>query len=198
MTRSLRIVVGEDEATTLEYLQEILPTLGHEVVGVASTGRDLVERCRRDAPDLVVTDIRMPELDGIDAAVQIYQDKPIPVILISGFVDPEFISRAEHHHILGYLIKPIKRAELEAAIAIAMRRFEEFEKLRKEASDLRQALADRKVIERAKGVLMKKAKLDEQEAFRRLQRLARETNRKLAEIAQMILLTDQAISPDAT
>ncbi len=196
MNQGLRIVVGEDDATTSRYYQELLPQLGHAVLAIASTGEALVDVCRETQPDLLITDIRMPGLDGIDAAIRVCEQRPLPVILVSGYVEPDLIARSEHAQILGYLVKPIQREDLEPAIAIAMRRFEEFEKLRREAQDLRQALADRKVIERAKGVLMKKAKLDEQEAFRRLQRVARETNRKLIQIAEMVLLTDQVISPN--
>src|SRR5207249_9203120 len=105
-----------------------------------------------------------------------YQELPVPIILVSAYHDPELIARAEADHILGYLVKPIKQSDLEPTIALAMRRFEQFEALRREAADLRQALEDRKVIERAKGLLMKRGSLDEQEAFRRLPKLASEQN----------------------
>ena len=123
-----------------------------------------------------------------------YRERPIPVILVSAHHEPELIARAEADHVLGYLVKPIKQADLAPAIGLAMRRFEQFEELRKEAADLRQALEDRKIIERAKGVLMKRAKLDEQAAFQRLQKLASEKSRKLVEIAQMILVAEEAVS----
>ena len=121
----------------------------------------------------------------------------MPVILVSAFHDPELIARAEADHIMGYLVKPIKQADLQPVIALALRRFEQFEELRKEAADLRQALEDRKVIERAKGVLMKRGGLDEQDAFRRLQKLASEKSRKLIDIAQMILIAEEAVQPPA-
>jgi response regulator NasT len=105
------------------------------------------------------------------------------------------IQRAEADHVMAFLVKPIKQADLEPAIAIAMRRFEQFQALQKETADLRQALEDRKVIEKAKGVLMKKAGLDENEAFRRLQRLASDRNRKLVDVAQMILTAEEAFQP---
>ena len=192
MTRRLRIAVADDELDMRDYFQTILPLLGHEVVAVAEDGRGLVERCRAVHPDLVITDIKMPDMDGIDAATQIYRDGPIPVILVSAFHDAEFIRRAEADHILAYLVKPIKQADLEPAIAIAMRRFEQFQALRKETTDLKQALEDRKVIEKAKGLLMKKANLGEQDAFRRLQKLASDKNKKLVEIAQILLTADEA------
>jgi two-component system, response regulator PdtaR len=192
MTRALKIAVADDELDMRDYFQQILPLLGHQVVAVAKDGRELVERCRVVRPDLVITDIKMPDMDGIDAATQIYRDGPVPVILVSAYHDPEFIRRAEADHILAYLVKPIKQSDLEPAIAIAIRRFEQFQALRKEASDLKQALEDRKVIEKAKGILMKKANLDEHDAFRRLQRLASDKNRKLIDIAQMILTAEEA------
>src|SRR5262249_51848673 len=143
-------------------------------------------------PDLVITDIKMPDMDGIDAASRIYRDGPVPIILVSAYHDSEFIRRAEADHVLAYLVKPIKQADLEPAIAIALRRFEQFQALRKESADLKQALEDRKLIERAKGLMMKKAGLGEQEAFTKLQRLASNKNKKLVEIAQMIVTAEEA------
>jgi response regulator NasT len=193
MNRCLRIVVADDERNIYEYLQEVLPRLGHQVVGVAHTGRELVEQCRRLHPDLVITDIKMPDMDGLDAAAQIFQEGPSPVIVVTAYHDAELIERAEASQVQAYLVKPIKQAELQPAIAIAMRRFEEFQALRKEAEDLRQALEDRKVIERAKGILMRRAGLDEEEAFKRLQALASNENRKMIEIARMIVTTEKAL-----
>ncbi len=156
----------------------------------------MLEKCRvQRCPDLVITDIKMPDMDGIDAAVQIYRERPVPVILVSAYHDASLIERAEADHVLGYLVKPIKQTDLVPAIALAMRRFEQFTELRHEAADLRQALEDRKVIERAKGILMKRSKLDEQESFRRMQKLASEKSRKLVDIAQMILIAEEAAQP---
>jgi response regulator NasT len=191
MTRALRIAVADDEPRMRDYFQKILPRLGHQVVAAARTGWELVEQCRTLKPDLVITDINMPELDGIDAAMEIYREQAIPVILVSAYHDPQLIKGAEADHILAYLIKPIKQADLEPAIAIAMRRFEEFQTLREDAEGLRQALEDRKIIERAKGIFIKKTGLDEQEAFKRLQILASDKGRKLVEIAQMILTAER-------
>ncbi len=194
MNRSLRIAVADDESDMQEYYRTILPVLGHVVVAVAETGRELIEKCREQHPDLVITDIKMPDMDGIDAASQIYRDGPIPVILVSAFHDADLIRRAEGDHILCYLVKPIKQADLEPAIGIVMRRFEQFQALRRETVDLKQALENRKLIERAKGLLMKKAELDEADAFRRLQKLASDQNRKLVEVARMLLTAEEAFS----
>jgi response regulator NasT len=195
MNLSLRIAVADDEPDMQKYFQKCLPRLGHQVVAVAQNGQELVERCRVTCPDLVITDIKMPDMDGIDAAIALYKQRPVPVILVSAYHDADLIERAEADHIMGYLVKPIKQGDLEPAIALAMRRFEQFQALRQEAADLRQALEDRKVIERAKGILMKRTGLDEQEAFRRLQKLASEESRKLIDIAQMILVAEKAVQP---
>ena len=192
MSRSLRIVVADDEPRMRDWFRKILPLLGHEVVAAAMTGKELVEHCRTLKPDLIITDIKMPDMDGIDAAIQMYKVKTVPVILVSAYHDPELIARAEADHIFGYLVKPIKQADLEPVIGLAMRRFEQFEALRQEAADLRQALEDRKIIERAKGILMKKTGLDEHEAFRRLQKMACDRSRKLIDMAQTILVAEEA------
>lgn len=192
MRRPLRIAIADDELDLREYLQEMLADLGHEVVVVAKTGQELVDACREQHPDIVITDIKMPEMDGIDAARHIYKNGPIPVILVSAYHDPTLLERAEDDHILAYLVKPIKRTDLEPAIAIAMRRFEQFQELRQQAADLQQALHDRKLIERAKGILMKVAQLDETAAFRRLQKVATERNKKLVEVAEMIIISEEA------
>jgi response regulator NasT len=192
MTEPLRIAVADDEPDMRDYFARILPRLGHQVVAVAANGAELVAQCRAMRPDLILTDIKMPDMDGIEAATRLYQERPIPVILVSAYHDPELIRRAEADHIMGYLVKPIKQGDLGPVIALAMRRFEQFEQLRKEAADLRQALEDRKVIERAKGILMIRASLDEPAAFRRLQRTASDRNLKLVEVARMIVTAEEA------
>ena len=192
MNKPLRIAVADDEVDMRDYFEKILPRLGHEVVAVAEDGQQLVELCSEQLPDMVITDIRMPKLDGIEAANEIARSRPIPVILVSAHHDPQLIARAEQDYVLAYLVKPIKQADLETAIAIATRRFEQFQALQQEATDLRQALEDRKLIERAKGVLMKKAGLGEHDAFRRLQKISSDNNKKLVDVAQSILLAEEA------
>ena len=137
MTPSLRIVVADDEPDMRDYFRKILPRLGHTVVAAAETGNDLIAQCRTHRPDIVITDIKMPDLDGIDAATKLYAERPIPVILVSAYSDANLLGRAEADHILAYLVKPIKQADLEPAIGLAWRRFEQFEALRREASDPR-------------------------------------------------------------
>lgn len=195
MSEALKIAVADDEPEILEDLVETLVAMGHQVVASARNGRELVERCRAARPDLIITDIKMPDMDGLDAAAQICREQPVPIILVSAYSDPEFIERALENHVLAYLIKPIHDDNLRTSIALAMRRFQELTALRHQTDDLRQAMEDRKLVERAKGILMKRGGLEEQDAFRRLQRLASEKNMKLVEIARTILTAEQAFMP---
>jgi response regulator NasT len=135
MTQPLRIVVADDEPDMRDYFRKILPRLGHQVVAAAADGTELVARCRELHPDLVITDVKMPGLDGIDAAVYLYKEEPVPVILVSAYHDPELIRRAEADHIMGYLVKPIKQADLEPTIVLALRRFQQLQQLRQALED---------------------------------------------------------------
>ncbi|MCA9070877.1 MAG: response regulator [Planctomycetaceae bacterium] len=192
MTKPLRVAVADDEPEMREYLQETLSLLGHEVSCAAATGRELLDHCQNFPPDLIITDIKMPDKDGIEASMELCKSHPLPVILVSAYHDPELVERALADHVLAYLVKPIKRADLETAIALVMRRFKEFHALQQQADDLRQALEDRKLVERAKGILMNRACLNEADAFRRLQKLSSEKNRKMADIARTIVEADEA------
>jgi response regulator NasT len=198
MNHGLRISVADDEQDMRDFFERMLPLLGHQVVSIAETGSELVEHCRTLKPDLIITDIKMPDMDGIEAASLIGRECPTPVILVSAYHDAESIERAVADHVLGYLVKPIGKADLQPAISVAMRRFAELQALRKESTDLRQALADRKIIEQAKGILMKVTGADERDAFRRLQDLAAERNQKLVDAAQNIVAMEKAFRPAAS
>jgi response regulator NasT len=189
--RLLRIAVADDERDVRQFFQELLPHLGHEVVVVAESGRQLIERCRSTRPDLVITDIKMPDMDGIDAAAEVNREGPVPVILVTAHQDTDLLARAEADYIMAYLSKPAKPIDLQAAINLAMLRFGHFQALRREAATLRQALEDRKTVERAKGVVMKRLRVDEPEAFRRLKKMASDHNRKLVEVAQTVLTAEE-------
>jgi two-component system, response regulator PdtaR len=197
MSDCLRVALADDDADVRATMSAMLKSLGHAVVFAGSTGRELVAHCLEERPDLVLTDIDMPDMDGLDAAMVIHERSPAPVILLTGFCTPELIARAEENHVLGYLIKPTTQPQLEAAIGLAIRRHDEFQTLRKEAADLRQSLADRKLIERAKGLLMKHLGVDEPEAFRRLQKFASTKNKKLIEIAETIVTASEALNGKA-
>lgn len=190
---ALRVVVADDEPKMRQYLQHVLTALGHQVVAAAEDGRRLVEQVRELRPDLIITDIKMPDVDGLTACDELRGGEPVPIILVSAYHDPALVERALRNYVLAYLVKPIKKADLETAIALVMWRFREFQALQQQADDLRQALEDRKTIERAKGFLMKTGRLNEQDAFRRLQHLASEKNQKMVEIARMILTAEEAL-----
>src|SRR5262249_54151796 len=145
---------AEDERDMRVFFHTILPLPGHEVVVSAETGKQLLERCRGLHADLVITDIRMPDMDGLEATRILCEEEPLPVILVTAYHDAETLKRAEGAGVMAYLVKPIKPDDLQPAIALSMRRFEEFQTLRREATDLRRALEDRKLIERAKGAVM--------------------------------------------
>jgi response regulator NasT len=137
----------------------------------------------------------MPDMDGIEAATIISREQAVPIILVSAYHDPELVQRAESDHVFAYLVKPIGVADLPPAISVAVRRFQEMQALRRESSDLKQALADRKIIEQAKGLVMKVTGADERMAFRRLQELAAERNMKLVEAAQAVIALEKTLAP---
>jgi AmiR/NasT family two-component response regulator len=194
MLKTLRIAIADDEPEMLEFLEKALGELGHEVVVQAENGQQLVEQCRASHPDLIITDIKMPDMDGLEAVTQIRGEEAVPVILVSAHHDSDLIERAIQNHVLAYLVKPIKKKDLEPAIGLVRQRFKEFRALQQQADDLRQALEDRKLVERAKGILMKRAGLEEQDAFRRLQLLSSQKNQKMVEIAEMIVTAEEAMS----
>ena len=196
MIQKLRISIADDEPDMRDFLVRMLPRCGHEVVSAASTGQQLIAHCQQFMPDLVITDIKMPELDGIEASHIIYQNRPLPVILVSAYHDDSLIERAQADHVIGYLVKPITVADLQPAICMAMRRFNELQSLHRECSDLKGALIHRKLIEQAKRILMKIAGVNENEAFRRLEALATQNDLKLVEAANEVIALESTFSPE--
>jgi response regulator NasT len=192
MSQSLRIAIAEDEPLILQDLQETVIELGHEVVAAVTNGQELVVKCRELKPDLIITDIKMPGMDGLDAAKAICNERPTPAIIVSAYHDSEFVQRAEEDHVLAYLVKPLQDGSLATSIRIAMRRWREFQALAEHADSLEVALQERKLIERAKGILMKRANLSEEDAFLRLQKLSRTKNQKMVDIARNLIDAEEA------
>jgi response regulator NasT len=190
MKTSLNIAIAEDEPELRTDLEETLHELGHRVAISAADGESLVEAFRSTTVDLVITDIKMPGLDGLSAAEQIRAIRPVPIIILSAFHDEAIVERALKEHVLAYLVKPIQVKSLQTSIEIAVRRFKEFQSLQEQAAGLQQALEDRKIIERAKGILMERAELSEPDAFRRLQLLSSQKNQKLVDVARRIVDAD--------
>ncbi len=187
---ALRILIADDESLRLMSLREQLEKLGHRVVAEASDGRSAVELARDLRPDLAIMDIKMPGMDGIEAADKIMRERPIPIILLTAYSEKDLAERAAQAQVAAYLMKPVSESDLLPAIALAISRFAEFQQLHKEVDDLRDALETRKLVERAKGILMCRLDLSEEEAFRRLQRRSQNENKKLGEIAQAIITAD--------
>lgn len=187
----IRVAVAEDDIDTLRFLCALLPRIGCEVVAAAPAGPDFLAQLSRAAPDLLITDIRMPDMDGIELACAVNRDRPVPVILLSAHSDAESLARAEADYILAYLVKPVGEKDLRAAVPLAMKRHRHFQAMAAEAASLRQALADRKLIERAKGTLMRRLRVEEDDAFRRLRLLASSQNRKLVELSRDVVAADE-------
>ncbi len=193
-TRPLRIVAADADQDQRRFYQNFLPTLGHEVVAAFESGKALVEWCVAVRFDLLITEVNLPDLDGIAAAIEVYQRDPVPTLLVSAQHDREVIERALRDHVYAYLSKPCKPVDLAAAVLLVRRRFEQFLDAVGEATGLRKSLEERKLVERAKGVLMRRAQVDEEEAHRRLQRLASDRNLKVIDVAQILLMAEEAFA----
>jgi two-component system, response regulator PdtaR len=190
MNKSLRILLAEDEYLVLMGIKSYVEKLGHEVVGIATDGEKAVELAIEEKPDLVIMDINMPNLDGIDAIKKINETLFIPSIIVSGYHDEKLINRATEEGVLYYLLKPVDMGDLKIAINISLSRFEEFKKLQDELNSTKNALEARKHIEKAKGILMERMNLKEAEAMKRLQQMSRDKNKKLVVIAKELIEAD--------
>jgi len=192
----MRVLIAEDDPLIALGLVERLRSLGHEPIGPACDGEEAIEMARASLPDLYLFDIEMPGLDGLGAAVQLAgEGLRRPVVIVTGVDDPDLVERSIASGVSAYLTKPIDTRELEAAIKLAAARHAEFEALEDEVKEAQQALEDRKIIERAKGLLMSALKLSEQDAFRRLQTTARERNLRLADVARRIVEQKHLLEP---
>jgi AmiR/NasT family two-component response regulator len=192
----VRILIAEDDPLIAVGLDERLRSLGHEPIASAVDGQQAVELARADPPDLYLFDIEMPKLDGLQAAAQL-ADEGLrrPVVVVTGVDDPMLIERSIATGVSAYLTKPIDSRELQAAVELAAVRHTEFEALEAEVERAQQALEDRKLVERAKGLLMSALDLSEHDAFRRLQLTARERNLRLAEVAARIVEQQRLLEP---
>jgi response regulator NasT len=184
------VVIAEDDSTVRLFLREVLEQLGHQVVGEAASGPEMVETVFAHQPDIVVFDIHMPGLDGLSALRQIYQERVVAAVAITADRDHDLVRRATEEHVLAYLVKPVEAHDLAPALQVAWSRFQELQSLASEISSLRQNLQNRKVIERAKGLLMKRHQWSEAEAFRRIQRGAMNRRLPMVAVAQDILANE--------
>jgi response regulator NasT len=185
----VRILIAEDETIIRLDLKDLLERAGFEVVAEAKDGEEAVALARSEQPDLVLLDVKMPRLDGIEAARRILDERPVPIVMLTAYGQQELVARAAEAGVFGYLVKPFREQDLLPAIHTARARHEELQALREEAESLQEALAARKVIERAKGLLMEKEGLTEDEAFSRLRRASQASQRPLKVIAEAVVAT---------
>ena len=190
---SLRILIAHSNQNTLTTINNAVSTLGHTVIDAVETGEALIKCGESFRPDLVISGVKMPDLDGIRALTLIGSETPVPGIIVTPKSDLELVETAALDHIMAWLVEPIRTVDLAPAILLVHRRAQEFAELRKENHDLRTALVDRKTIEQAKGILMKSAGLDEGEAFKRLQKMASRKRIRLIEMAQAVIHAEDAI-----
>jgi AmiR/NasT family two-component response regulator len=185
----VRVLIAEDETIIRLDLKELLQRAGFEVCAEARDGAEAVELARSEEPDVAVLDVKMPRLDGIEAARRILDERPIPIVMLTAYGQEELVSRAVEAGVFGYLVKPFREQDLVPAIRAARARHEELAAVREEADSLSEALAARKLIERAKGLLMEREKLTEGEAFARLRKASQVSGRPLKVVAEALIAT---------
>ncbi len=185
----MRILIAEDETIIRLDVRTLLEKAGHEVVAEARDGEEAVALAAEHDPDLIVMDVRMPHVDGIEAARQITDRKPVPIVMLTAYAEQDLVTRASEAGAFAYLVKPFREVDLLPALNTARARFEELEALREEAADLAEALASRKAVERAKGILMSKDGIDEAEAFRRIRAASQKTGRTMRVVADALIAT---------
>jgi two-component system, response regulator PdtaR len=189
----LRVLIAEDEALTRTILRARLEKLGHQVVAEAENGVQAVEAARTHKPDAIIMDIKMPEMDGIEAARQIVSEKPCAILFLTAFSEDALVDQAGEAGALAYLMKPFRKEDLSPALEVAVRRFKELQSQANEINELKETLETRKLIERAKGILMDRHGLTEDEAFKRIHFQARNQNKKMRDIAQSIITASELI-----
>jgi response regulator NasT len=185
----VKILIAEDETIIRLDLKQLLERAGYDVVAEAKDGEEAVALARSEEPELAILDVKMPKLDGIEAARRILEERPVPIVMLTAYGQQELVARAVEAGVFGYLVKPFREQDLLPAIAAARARHEELQALRAEAESLADALAARKVIEQAKGLLMEKEQLSEQEAFARLRKASQASGRPLKAIAEAVVVT---------
>jgi AmiR/NasT family two-component response regulator len=187
MKPTLRVVVAEDEALIRLDLVEMLTEAGYNVVGQAGDGEAAIELTEREKPDLVVMDVKMPKLDGISAAERIAKQRIAPVVILTAFSQRDLVERARDAGAMAYLTKPFTIEDLMPAIELAVSRFQEIKQLDAEITDLQEQLKARKLIEKAKGLLMTKLQISEPEAFKWMQKTAMDKRRSMTDVAQLVM-----------
>jgi two-component system, response regulator PdtaR len=186
-----RVIIADDETLIRMDLREMLTNLGYLVVGEVADGRSAVNQARELRPDVVVMDIKMPDMDCIEAAKVLTEERIAPTVLLSAYGQRELVERAREAGVVAYLVKPYREEELAPCIEVALARFREFQTLQKQVDDLQAALETRKLVDRAKGILMDKQGLSEAEAFRKIQKMSMDNRKPMKDVAEAIILAHQ-------
>jgi AmiR/NasT family two-component response regulator len=186
-----KILLIDDQETQRRVLRELLELSGHDVIGEGANGEEAINLSKSLKPDLIIMDVKMPQLDGIGAAKIINKTFPVPIILNTVKQDEDTIIRAKEAGVMAYLVKPVRKEELNPTIEIALSRFHEFEALRKGIFDLQKTIDARKVIDKAKGIIMETEAISERDAYRRIQKLSMNQRKTMKEIAEAIIMTDE-------
>jgi AmiR/NasT family two-component response regulator len=194
--KAYRVLIVDDEPVIRLDLRTMLEAMGHEVVGEADNGVDALQLARTLQPDLVIADLMMPEMDGIELSRRLAKERIAPVLVLTAYSEPEMVMGADRAGVLGYLVKPFREADLAPAIQVAISRYRELRALETQNLNLAQEMQARRRIGRAKRVLMQQLGIAEEEAFRRLQQTAEQTGKPLAEVAEAILLAYQ-VQPES-
>ena len=189
--RSLRVLIADDDGLTLMALRKALVALGHTVVGEAGDGQQAVQLAREQDPELVILDVRMPEMDGLEAARQIQKQHPTPIVFLSAHTESGLGGEAADAGANAYLVKPFTGEQLKPALELALVNFEKSRQLEQKLQQMNEALEARKLVERAKGIFMRQTGLDEETAYLKLQKTARNENRKLVDVARAIIMAEQ-------
>jgi len=187
-----RVIVADDESIVRIDLREMLDSLGYLVVGEAGDGESAVHLSRELRPDIVIMDIKMPGMDGIDAGRILTEERIAPVLLLTAYSQEDLVERAKEAGVMAYIVKPFHEADLAPAIEVALRRWREFRTLEREVEDLKEALETRKLVDRAKGILMDTQGLSEADAFRRIQKTSMDQRKPMKEVAAAIVLAQEA------
>lgn len=186
----LRVLVADDDPIIRLDLKQMLANLGYEVVAEAGDGNEAVLLARSVKPDVCVLDVRMPERDGISAVAELVSEGISAAILLTAYSDQELVQKATEAGAFAYLVKPFKPQDLPPAIEVAVSRFRQTQALHKQVRELNQRLEARRIIERAKGLLMRKQGVSEEEAYARIRQKSMETRRSMREVAEAILMTE--------
>jgi AmiR/NasT family two-component response regulator len=192
---SLKVLLAHGVADARDAIRKVLSELQNADVQILTSGRQLVETALETKPNLIITGVDLPDLDGVTALLKISEQATIPAIIVTQQKSLETVQRAMEDHVMAYLIEPVHAAEILPTIHLVMHRFEQFQELREEVENLKQALTDRKQIERAKGVLMRRADIDEDTAYKRLRRMATDNRIRMSDAAERVLSVEGALDP---